>query len=64
LESRTSEPLHSDEVRTLAENDQAKALDALAEEARRGPVTLVFGARDAEHNQARVIAAELERRLG
>jgi uncharacterized protein YeaO (DUF488 family) len=48
----------------LGENDQAKALDALAEEARRGPVTLVFGARDAEHNQARVIAAELERRLG
>ena len=41
-----------------------QALDALAERARQGPITLVFGARDAEHNQARVIADELERRLG
>jgi uncharacterized protein YeaO (DUF488 family) len=48
----------------LAEPDQALALDALAERARRGPVTLVFGARDAEHNQAVVIADEIERRLG
>ena len=47
----------------LAEPDRAEALDVLAERARRGPVTLVFGARDTEHNQARVIADELERRL-
>lgn len=46
----------------LAEPDKAQALDELAAEARRGPVTLVFGARDREHNQARVIADELERR--
>ena len=47
----------------LAESDKAQALDALAGEARTGPVTLVYGARDREHNQARVIADELERRL-
>jgi uncharacterized protein YeaO (DUF488 family) len=46
----------------LADPDRARALDALARRARRGPVTLVFGARDTEHNQAVVIAAELERR--
>lgn len=49
--------------RELAAPDQARALDALAEQARLGPVTLVFGARDPEHNQAQVIADELERRL-
>jgi uncharacterized protein YeaO (DUF488 family) len=48
----------------LAEPARAQALDALAERARRGPVTLVFGARDREHNQAVVIADEIERRLG
>lgn len=47
----------------LAEPDKAQALDALAAQARRGAVTLVYGARDREHNQARVIADELERRL-
>jgi uncharacterized protein YeaO (DUF488 family) len=47
----------------LAKPDKAQVLDALAEEASRGPVTLVYGARDREHNQSRVIAAELERRL-
>ena len=47
----------------LAEADKAQALDALASQARRGPVTLVYGARDREHNQARVIADELERRI-
>ena len=47
----------------LAEPDRAQALDALAAEARLGPVTLVFGARDREHNQAQVIADELERRI-
>lgn len=47
----------------LAQPDRAAALDGLAAEARRGPVTLVYGARDREHNQASVIADELERRL-
>ena len=48
----------------LADSDRAQALDALAERARRGPVTLVFGARDTDHNQAVVIADEIERRIG
>ena len=47
----------------LAAPDQARMLDALADKALRGPVTLVYGARDREHNQARVIADELARRL-
>jgi len=48
----------------LADLDRAQALDALAERALRGPVTVVFGARDSEHNQAVVIADELEQRMG
>lgn len=48
----------------LAKATSAALLDQLAEQARRGPLTLVFGARDPEHNQAKVIADELERRLG
>jgi uncharacterized protein YeaO (DUF488 family) len=47
----------------LAVPERALALDALADRARRGTITLVYGARDTEHNQARVIADELERRL-
>ncbi len=47
----------------LAEPGKAQALDALAAEAREGPVTIVYGARDREHNQAQVIADELDRRL-
>jgi uncharacterized protein YeaO (DUF488 family) len=47
----------------LADPEKALALDALAAKARAGMVTLVYGARDREHNQARVIADELERRL-
>jgi uncharacterized protein YeaO (DUF488 family) len=47
----------------LVEPDRARTLDALAAEARKGPVTLVYGARDREHNQAQVIGDELERRL-
>jgi uncharacterized protein YeaO (DUF488 family) len=50
-------------VLELADPDRAQALDALAERARRGPVTLLFGARDSEHKQAVVIADELERCL-
>ena len=48
----------------LADPDRSRTLDALAGLARRGRVTIVFGAHDVEHNQARVIAGELERRLG
>ena len=47
----------------LAEPAKAQALDALAAEARLGPVTIVYGARDREHNQAQVIADELQHRL-
>ncbi len=47
----------------LASHDRSEMLDDLADRARRGTVTLVFGAKDAEHNQARVIADGLERRL-
>jgi uncharacterized protein YeaO (DUF488 family) len=63
------DPARWDEFRTryraeLGDPTLAAKLDALAERARRGPVTIVYGARDELHNQARVIAAELERRLG
>lgn len=47
----------------LARPDQARVLDDLAAAARQRPVTLVYGARDREHNQAQVIADEIERRL-
>jgi len=47
----------------LADPGRSRTLDELAERARQARVTLVFGAHDAEHNQARVIADELERRL-
>jgi uncharacterized protein YeaO (DUF488 family) len=47
----------------LAAPDKARMLDALAAKARQGPVTLVYGARDREHNQAQVIGDELRRRL-
>jgi uncharacterized protein YeaO (DUF488 family) len=47
----------------LAGPGRSRTLDQLAERARRAPVTLVFGAHDPEHNQARVIADEIERRL-
>jgi uncharacterized protein YeaO (DUF488 family) len=41
----------------------AAALKQLVERARAGRVTLVFGAKDSEHNQAVVIKEHLERRL-
>jgi uncharacterized protein YeaO (DUF488 family) len=49
--------------RELAAAPGAELLDQLAKRARTGPVTLVFGAHDPEHNQARVIADELQRRI-
>jgi uncharacterized protein YeaO (DUF488 family) len=48
--------------RELAHPDKARTLDELAAAARTGTLTLVYGARDQEHNQAQVIADELERR--
>lgn len=47
----------------LADPGRAHTLDALAAIARIGRVTIVYGARDREHNQARVIADEIARRL-
>ena len=47
----------------LAEPARAAMLDALATRARAGTLTIVFGARDLEHNQAQVIGDELERRV-
>jgi uncharacterized protein YeaO (DUF488 family) len=41
----------------------ADALDQLAQRARDGHVTLIFGARDTEHNNAVALKEELERRL-
>ena len=47
----------------LTNPGRSRTLDALAECARDGRLTLVFGAHDTEHNQARVIAGEIQRRL-
>jgi uncharacterized protein YeaO (DUF488 family) len=47
----------------LADPARSQKLNELAERARHVQVTLVFGSRDTAHNQARVIADELERRL-
>lgn len=49
--------------RELADASRAELLNELVEAARGGTLTLVFGARDAEHSQARVIADEIEARL-
>ena len=40
---------------------QRRLLEALADEARRGTVTLVYAARDTERNSARVVREELEK---
>jgi uncharacterized protein YeaO (DUF488 family) len=47
----------------LSDPERAHALDELAAIARSGRVTIVYGARDREHNQAQVIADEIARRL-
>ena len=47
----------------LDDHSRAAALDDLAARAEKGTVTLVFAARDVEHNEARVIAEEIEKRL-
>lgn len=43
-------------------DDAGDALDALIERTRSGRVTLVFGAKDGEHNQAVVLRHIIERR--
>jgi uncharacterized protein YeaO (DUF488 family) len=48
----------------LAESEQSALLDELAQRAHSTTVTLVYGARDEEHNQARVLADEIAQRLG
>lgn len=40
-----------------------EVLDPILEAARRGPVTLLYSAKDAEHNQAVVLREHLEERL-
>jgi uncharacterized protein YeaO (DUF488 family) len=47
----------------LADPARAALLDELTATAREGTVTLVFGAHDPEHNNARVLKEELQRRL-
>lgn len=47
----------------LVSPDRQRLLDELADHARAGRVTLVYGARDEEHNQAVVIAEALRERL-
>jgi uncharacterized protein YeaO (DUF488 family) len=42
---------------------RSEALEELLEKARAGHVTLVFGAKDAEHNNAVALKEHLERRL-
>ena len=48
----------------LTAPERAAALDELASLAERGPVTLLFGARDPGRNQAVVIREVLQERLG
>ena len=62
------DPARWDEFRSryrteLAQPTAAAVLEDLAAVARRGRLTLVYGARDTEHNQARVIAAAIAERL-
>src|SRR5665213_1222593 len=47
----------------LKSKDRAALFDDLVERARTGMVTLVYGARDQEHNEAAVLAAEIARRI-
>lgn len=47
----------------LAQPAQDAILDELVNLARHGTLTIVFGARDTEHSQARVIVDEIEARL-
>jgi len=48
----------------LERPDQQARLDEIEQMALQGPVTLLYGARDEQHNQAVVLKAVLEERLG
>lgn len=48
----------------LKQEPARSQLAELTQRAERAPVTLVFGAKDPEHNNAVVLAEEIERRLG
>jgi len=50
--------------RELARSPGHAIVADLARRSARGPVTLVYGARDEEHNGARVLAEEIEAALG
>jgi len=50
-------------VRELSSADKKDLLEDLAREASHGDVTLVYGARDTEHNDARVLEELLKRRM-
>jgi uncharacterized protein YeaO (DUF488 family) len=47
----------------LLSPERVRCLDELTKRARAGMVTLVYGARDEKHNEARVLAEKLERRV-
>lgn len=49
--------------RELRDEEARATLDALAERAKRGTVTLVYAAHDEEHNNAVVLAREIEKRM-
>ncbi len=48
----------------LREPDKKKMVEELVQRARRGRVTLVYAAKDEEHNSAVVLQRVMERRLG
>jgi uncharacterized protein YeaO (DUF488 family) len=50
--------------RELSSGPGSETLDQLADLARRGPLVLLFGARDPELNQAAVVREMVEERLG
>src|SRR5512147_879503 len=50
--------------RELGQGPRPALLDDLAQRARRGTVTLLFGARDEEHNNAVVIEQAIQARMG
>lgn len=50
-------------LRELAEGEPLEAVKALTERARSGQLTLVVGARDADHSQGEVLRTLIEKRL-
>ncbi len=50
-------------LQELDDPQKQQLLESLAERARRGTLTLIYGARDTEHNQAVVLKEALDRRI-